>query len=106
MAVSFEYDPDLKVIERNLSTLLDVLADVGGLETALVTVCTVIVNFINGAKLQNFLIGSLYSHANNRSLSQRESSKSYKPSNQHCNFFSKRRRQRMLQLDRAKQQLN
>ena len=59
MAVSFEYDPDLKVIERNLSTLLDVLADVGGLETALVTVCTVIVNFINGAKLQNFLIGSL-----------------------------------------------
>ena len=56
MAVSFEYDPDLKVIERNLSTLLDVLADVGGLETALVTVCTVIVNFINGAKLQNFLI--------------------------------------------------
>ena len=49
MAVSFEYDPDLKVIERNLSTLLDVLADVGGLETALVTVCTVFVHFINGA---------------------------------------------------------
>ena len=67
IAISFEHDPDLKVIERQFSTLLDVLADVGGLESALVTVCTVIVHFINGAKLQNFLIGSLYSQTSNQS---------------------------------------
>ena len=47
MTVNFEVAFDLTVIERTYYTTLDFFADVGGLQSILVTFFSVILSFIN-----------------------------------------------------------
>lgn len=60
IAVSIEYNPDLIVIERNITTVLDILADVGGLDTALATLSGVLLSLFNRNRLDSYMISHLY----------------------------------------------
>ena len=59
-SVSLEYDSDLHVVERSFTTMIDILADVGGLDGALLTIFSMCSRFLNHTKLDNFLISQLY----------------------------------------------
>ena len=48
MAISFENGLDLAVTERSVKTVLDTVAEIGGLNTALMTFLGAALSFING----------------------------------------------------------
>ena len=61
-AITFEMDFDLQVVERDIFTILDLLADLGGLTSILISGFAGIVAIFNwDGVVDNFLIKKLYS---------------------------------------------
>ena len=74
IAVSIEYNPDLIVIERNITTILDLLADVGGLDTALATLSGILLALFNSSRLDNYMVSHLYLDKSQRTHDRRRDS--------------------------------
>ena len=60
MIVTLQADLDLQHIERSYYTLLDVLSDVGGLDSALIFLGQIIISFFYGDGLREHLASKLY----------------------------------------------
>mmetsp|Transcript_32870 Transcript_32870/g.43341 ORF Transcript_32870/g.43341 Transcript_32870/m.43341 type:complete len:87 (+) Transcript_32870:130-390(+) len=70
MAMSFVLDPDLIVVERSFDTVLDLLSDIGGLESILLSTASLILNVLNKDFLDNFLISKLFSVSDEDNFTQ------------------------------------
>ena len=51
---------DVTLIERNGYTLLDVLSDVGGLQSILISAISLLLSFLNYNQLDNYLVSKLF----------------------------------------------
>jgi len=62
-SISVQLSIDLAMIEREIITTLDVLSDIGGLESTLVLLFGAILSVINHNALRNYMIAHLYQAA-------------------------------------------
>ena len=76
MAISFEQDLNLNVIERVNYSFLDFLSDVGGLNAVITTVSMVFLSMLNYNKLNVHVVQQLYKFKPNDSR-QHNSSKAH-----------------------------
>ena len=60
MAVSLELSADLRVIEREVETLYDLLSDLGGIESIIVTLFALIVAPFSKGNLDAHIASQLY----------------------------------------------
>ena len=67
MAISFEQDLNLNVIERVNYSFLDFLSDVGGLNAVITTVSMVFLSMLNYNKLNVHVVQQLYKFNQNES---------------------------------------
>ena len=60
MAISFELDSDLRVLEREYETILEALGAIGGLEAIVLTFFSLIISPLSENNLAHYLISKLY----------------------------------------------
>ena len=63
MAISFEMDLDLRVIERSIENIVDVMSDIGGFNEILSLIGTFFLSIINYQKFDNYLTSKLFKQA-------------------------------------------
>ena len=60
VGISFEMDYNLQVVSRNTYNALDLLSDIGGIESILVTILNILIRFWNSNHLDLHMIKKLY----------------------------------------------
>ena len=63
MAISFEVDQDLMVIERSIENIMDVMSDIGGFNAAMSLIGSIFLSIFNYQNLNNYLTSKLFKQA-------------------------------------------
>ena len=62
IGLMFEMNYDLKVVSRNTYNILDLLSDIGGIQSIFVTFFNLLLNIWNYNHLNNYMISKLYKY--------------------------------------------
>ena len=68
MSTSFELTPNMIMVERDLLTILDVFAALGGFESALMLICGSFLSILQANTLNNFIAQKLFSFSEKNSF--------------------------------------
>lgn len=63
MAISFELDQDLIVVERDITNIMDVISDIGGFVEIMSITGSVFLTIFNYQNFNNYLVSKLFKHA-------------------------------------------
>jgi len=63
MAISFELDQDLRVVERSIVNIMDVISDIGGFVEIMTITGSIFLSIFNYQKFNSYLVSKLFKRA-------------------------------------------